>query len=76
MKTQFLAWLGTAFVGITGLAVLFRKNIAKILKAIKVSRDILDIIDESVESSQDGKVTPQEVQKIVDLVTKLKADLK
>lgn len=76
MKNQFLAWVGTAVLGMTGIGIYFRKNISKILKAIKVSRDILDIIDESVQSTQDSKLTSDEIQKIADLVNKLKTDIK
>lgn len=76
MKSGLIAWIGSILLGVTGISVFFRKNIVKITKAIKVSRDVLDIIDDSVQSSQDGKLTPEEIQKIIDLVNKLKEDLK
>lgn len=76
MKNIFLPWAGTAFVTASGIAFFFRKNLAKILKVIKVSRDILDLVDEGVSSTADDKLTPEEVQKLTDLFVRLKNDLK
>lgn len=76
MKTQFLAWAGSGILTATGAGLFFKGHILKIFKAIKISRDVLDILDEGVTDSTDGKLTPEEVQKIIDLFTKLKGDLK
>lgn len=76
MQDSFLAWVGSGVLTATGVAILFRKHLSKIWKAIKVSRDIIDIIEKGVDSSQDGKITEDEVRQITLLVEKLQKDLK
>lgn len=76
MKNWILAMIGTAAGSAFGVFVWIKAHNLKIVKTIKVSRDVMDILDEGVESSQDGKLTSDEIQKITDLFEKLKRDLK
>lgn len=76
MTNQFLAWLGTIALGLTGLGIVIKKYLPGILKAIQLSRDVLDLVDDFVKASEDNKLTPEEIQKFVDNITEIQKDLK
>lgn len=75
MKTQFLAWIGTAFIGMTGVAVFLKKYGTQIVRGIQVARDALDLLDDLIEASKDEKITPEEIAKFQDTVNKLRQHL-
>jgi len=72
MDTQVMAWIASFILGTATVWRLVEKYSPKIRRSIKITGEILELINNVLDALDDKKITKQELQKIANDLEELK----
>ena len=75
-SNSVLAWIGTIIVSIGAVGTLITKYGSKIRKAIKITNEVLDVVEAILAAADDKDITKEEIEIIAEQVAELQAVLK
>lgn len=75
-SNQVVAWIGSLVIAIPAVWKLIEKFSPKIRRALKISKEVMDLLNELLDALEDHKITKEEIESIMAEVAELQAALK
>lgn len=76
MMEQWVAWVSSFLLGVSGAWVVIQKFSPKARKALKISAETIELIEEILSATDDQKIEKHEVELILKRIGDLQAALK
>lgn len=74
--TTIITAVTSAVIGIGAVSAFLKRTIPHVIHYVTLSKDSIALLDEVLESLEDGALSADEIDKIKEQVEQLRADLK